>query len=125
MGLVATWGYNNNGEIESWQGEDRSSETHKHIQEKPTNIVLVRGTTPLSAQTVRIEADGAPTAEAGSQMYRGETDVVILGYKGHPVVPDTNIQRGDRFLFSGRDYDVVETVLNVNGRVIAKAKARV
>jgi hypothetical protein len=123
--MMARWGYQNDGEIELWQSDDRSAETAKHISEKPVSIVLVRGVTPLAAQTVRIEADGSPMAETGSQMVRGETDVVILGYLNHPIVPDTNIQRGDRFVLSGRDFDVVDVVLSVPYRVIAKAKARV
>lgn len=104
--------------IDSWSGNtfplsawiddhDPGVDTALIIADKTTSITVTRGGSTLSAQTVRIEEQrgkGQVTTSAG-QVY--QVDAVILGYKSHPTITDTNLLPGDRFAVSGIRYEVI------------------
>ncbi len=123
-------------DIDAWAGNvfplgtwsddvDQGVDTARLIADKPTSIVVLRGATTLPAQTVRIEdltgRGRQYQTEAGQT---GEADTLILGYKGHPTITDTNLQRGDRFMAGGQSYEVVIVVPGMTNSLQAYARMR-
>lgn len=86
------------------------------IKRSPKSIVLKRGATTLTAQTVRIEHDNEERHIEGVSGAQGSIrEVIVFGVKGHPdeEVLDTNIQRGDQFSYLGRLYRVTDVIVNM------------
>ncbi len=122
-------------EIDKWAGDtfplaawlddvDAGVDTARLIAEQSSSITVKRGATTLEAQTVRIEALGRPREVAGEG---GETvlaDALVLGYKGHPTIADTDLQTGDRFAVGGLAYEIVGLVPGLADSLQAYAKAR-
>jgi hypothetical protein len=50
------------------------------------------------------------TTSAG-QVY--QVDAIVLGYKGHATITDTNLQPGDRFAVAGVRYEVIMLVVGL------------
>lgn len=106
--------YNASPLAAGWPGDKalwRSVTTVKRIMDKPTDIRIQRGGTPLDAdQTVRIEGV-SPTGLRGDrsvgnqQVYARE--VVVFGVKDHAVLPDFDVMVGDRFGYNGEIYSVM------------------
>lgn len=102
--------------LADWLGDyDMAVDTAFMIADKPTSITVTRiaagVTTVLAAQTVRIEefrGNRQVTTSAG-QVY--QVDAVILGYKGHATIVNTNLQPGDRFAIAGVRYEVIVLVV--------------
>lgn len=99
---------------------DRAALAWRRISEKPTSITIKRGTTTLSAQTVRVESSGS-SVRVGTAGAVAVRDVVVFGVKSHAVVTDTNIRRNDRFVYGGEEYQVKDIVLTL-GEVQARCE---
>lgn len=114
------------GQGQPIEAADRATDAWAHILEKPTSIVLVRGkNTTLAAQTVRIEFTSTTRGtevdgEGGGQS--ANQSVVIFGVRDHPTIPDTNIERDDRFSDNGIFYRVSDVVRTI-GQIQANADA--
>lgn len=110
----------------SWLPTDeaRAAAAWSRIQEKPSSVVIVRGTsTTLAAQTVRLEYSGNQPAEpSGGAGMSSKQTVILFGIRGHETEADTNVQRGDRFAVSGVQYRVVAMVQTI-GEVQATCEA--
>lgn len=99
MGLMDDW-LQQGSAISTWTGDSNPSVTYGLlIAEKPQSIVVQRpGSADLPAQTVRLEPTSGPVLN--DNQYGGKTDqqwIVVLGYKGHPTVADTDLRIGDQF----------------------------
>lgn len=93
------------------------------IAQRSSSIIITRAGSQLAAQTVRIEAMSYPPGFTDTpNSDPAERMVIIIGYKNHPTIADTNIQTRDRFLYNNDRYEVTEIVPNFNDRVVAKAK---
>lgn len=106
----------------------RAVDTAVLIEQKPSTIVIQRRnemtgiTVSLPAQTVRLEPiqnireanENRDAWVAVSKQY-----VVIVGYKDHPTIPNTNIRRADLFFFDGYMYEVTELFTTIPGRMLA------
>lgn len=110
--------------------EGRPGSVAQMIADDPFSISITREasgvTTTLAAQTVRIAQRGTTGTEAFLRMGSGvnsRQDVVILGYKNHPTITDTNIQYGDRFAYNGKYYRVNLIERDFSDRIIALAEA--
>jgi len=90
------------------EGDNRSQNlAERLINDKPSSIVIVRGATSLSAQTVRIETTRIEPYETVGDAGRGnKANILILGYKGHPTQPDFDVKAGDNFVFDGIRYRI-------------------
>ncbi len=90
----------------------RAEATWLRIQEKPSSVVLVRGTsTTLAAQTVRLEyGNQMPSESQGGAGASSKQGLIVFGVRDHETVADTNIQRGDRFAVSGSQYRVIAVI---------------
>lgn len=116
------------GSTPSWLSRShRAYDTARVIADKPTSITVRRAGATLDAQTVRLEVSSMPT-QMPTQM-RGENatstnlQTVVVGYKNHPTIADTDVQRGDRFFAGGQMYEVVQVLADVPDRLLAIAEA--
>lgn len=93
---------------EDIEGDARSVHfTHRIITAKPTIIEIQRNGQTLEPQTVRIEMTRIqPDVNVGPAARESRANTVLIGYKGHPTIADTDIQVGDVFLLSDRRFRV-------------------
>jgi len=123
-------------DIDAWAGNEfplgswlddihASVDTARILADKAVDIILVRAGVELAAQSVRIgDLSNRPRSY---QTEAGETalaDTLVLGYKGHPTVADTDIQRGDRFALGGVGYKIVAVLPGLLNSVQAFATMR-
>jgi hypothetical protein len=84
--------------LPSWlAGADQAVDTAQVIADKTTSIVVRRNGADLAAQIVRIEELGGPGETRGQNATVANAGVLIVGYRGHPTIADTDLKRGDRF----------------------------
>lgn len=85
-------------------------------------VVAANGTvtpeTQLAAQTVRVTADSRATVVGGSAGVAPQHALVVFGIKGHPTLPDSNIDEGYSFVWDGLTYRV-NRVIPVPGGIQA------
>jgi hypothetical protein len=91
----------------------------ERILDKPESVSFFRNGVSIAAQTVRIEWTESLT-EANSDLgtvtlRRG----YIMGFKGHPTLPDLDVEKWDTF----RLYDNEYTVTSVNYHLIGQKQA--
>lgn len=110
----------------SFSAFDDAETVGRHIAERPTSITVQRdGVADLAAQTVRIEAMSSPPPVAGGgNLSVSPASIMILGYKNHPRVANTNLRLGDRIFFDGLLYEVAEVTPNFADRMLARAEAK-
>ena len=86
----------------------RARDAWRRINDKPSEISILRNDTPpyLAAQTVRIEYSIAEREVSGAGATTSVRGVTVFGVQGHATVPDTDIERGDKFAFAGERYQV-------------------
>lgn len=87
--------------------DDRATSIGDLIALKPTSITIRRGSSTLSAQTVRLETLASQRMVVGEGGVTHACDALALCYYGHPTIANTDIQAGDRFVASGVAYEVV------------------
>jgi hypothetical protein len=93
--------------------------------DKLTSITIVRAGSALDAQNVRIEdLSGRGRQVQTAPGITAQVDALIIGYKSHPTIDDTDLQVGDRFVVSGINYDVVAIVPGLVDQFQAYAKVR-
>ena len=116
--------------LPSWRGSDRSFGMSRMITAKESSIVIQRtiGATKstLAAQLVRIEnIDNVPferIADGENAIVNG-LRCIIIGYKNHPTIDDTDIAFGDRFYYEGQMFEVLQVEPGYTDRLIAVAEA--
>lgn len=74
---------------------------------KATSITAIRNGVALAAQTVRLETLGGDRQMTGPSGRTYSIDGMLLGYKNHPTVADTNLQAGDTFAVNGVGFEVI------------------
>jgi hypothetical protein len=114
------------GHADAFSSIDRAIRTAFLISEKPTAIMVYRdGTAQSEAQTVRLEAVGTPAALAQMRetgMQSTDADALIVGYKSHPAIDDTDLQMGDRFQNGDQWYTVIQIFPAIPDRLLALAR---
>jgi hypothetical protein len=99
-------------------GTSASFNTNRIIARDPVELVLVRGNTPLAAQTVRVVPAGARGSRrtmTDANNMASSIEVVVIG------ADDLDIQKDDVFMFRGTRH-VVQFVNNAYpGQVQARA----
>lgn len=113
--------------LPDWEaGHDMAVDTALLISDKSVTITIRRGNVELDPQTVRIEALGnMPNERRGENATVAVQQVLILGYKGHPTIEDSDIKRGDRFYLSDEKmiYTIVQVIPDLRDSVQAIAQA--
>ena len=122
---ISTW-MTDKGPVTDWQGDVENDYravhfTHRIITDKPTVIVIQRKDgEELAEQTVRIEPTRIqPDVNVGPAGRESRANTVLIGYKGHPTIPDTDIQIGDRFAVGVKKFTVRQIFTETIGRVEA------
>ena len=116
-------------DFEAWRSDEqaRALEAWIRISEKPTTITIRRNGDALAPQLVRIEfADTARedvNLRRGLDVTPGVQRAVVFGLRHHPTIPDTNIERGDRFVVGVTEFEVIG-VIDAPGEVQAICEAR-
>lgn len=110
--------------LDDW---DRGVDVARIISDKPTTITVtpVDGRT-VAAQTVRIEVQtlsGSASRRDGSGGEASTIGMLIIGYKGHPTIADTDLKKGDRFAVSGVLFEVIMIQPAYVDRMLAIAEA--
>lgn len=101
---------------------NRAYDVERLITAKATNIVAIRAGASLPTQTIRLEAASSVPREIVVDAAKvSESDVIVIGYRGHPTIADTDLKRGDRFLTGDLMYEIIH--LNEAVDLIAYAKA--
>lgn len=90
---------------------NRATDALARILDKPSSVIIRRGSTNLSAQTVRLEY-GSTTSpgEAGVASVNSQR-VVIFGIRDHETEADTDIQRADRFTDDDGEWEIDQVIL--------------
>lgn len=101
--------------LDAWRGRRHTSDAAaraaaawERIQDHARQIVILRGELDLAPQTVRIEQVQMAQELSGGAGVAVTQTVVVMGVADHPVVPDLDIRRGDRFVIDGAEYRVVD-----------------
>lgn len=104
---------------DSWKAGD----TAARINERPTTLTVLRGQSTHTV-TVRIEPtrSGDERQTDGPTATIGSSGVVVIGFRNHPNVADTNLKRGDRFLWEGDRYEVTLVNHSYRYRLLAVAE---
>ncbi len=89
----------------------RAVDAWERIQDNAASVVIMRGSSNLSAQTVRVELVREGQDRMGAAGQAGVWRVVVFGVRNHPTQTDTDIQKGDRFVYGGSEYRVIAVAM--------------
>lgn len=96
--------------LDNWAGAGMATALGELVALKSTSITVKRGATTLAAQTVRLETLSGSRQMMGAGNVVHQIDAMVLGYKNHPTIADTDLQAGDRFAAAGVAYEVVSVM---------------
>jgi hypothetical protein len=109
--------------------EMRSYDTARLIAARPYTIVVQRDKgnqtlVTLAPQVVRLEVvqnirSGVELRDA--MVAISKQYVVIIGYKDHPTIPNTDLRRADTFVYNNREWEIVEIIDTIPGRLMCSA----
>ena len=114
----------------------RALDTAALIAQRPFTVVLTRFDTnaltdlpavrtPLIPQVIRIEVIQAIRGSVEVRdlfMNSSQQNVVLIGYRGHPTIPNTDMQRADQFFYQNRMYEIIEIIDTVPGILLASCE---
>lgn len=105
---------------------ERAALAWRRIEDKPSEITLMRETASpqwLAPQTVRLETSNSRDGEGTSPVgIEGQQHLIVYGIRDHATLPDTDIERNDRFWLDGKGYEV-RLIITTIGEIQAVAEA--
>ena len=107
---------------QSGQAAERANDAWGRIQEKPVVVTLVRNRVALDPQTVRIEWNNSAsntTQESGPGGTSSKRFGTLFGLFNHATLPDTDVQRDDRFALADGQYRVMSVMNGVGEKQAA------
>ena len=115
--------------LETWLDDaNPASEVAFIVGHRGVSVTLVRGATPLAAQTVLlVPASGASSTTrepAGGGGIAGETYSYLIGPRDHPTLDDFDVARGDLFTHEGAKYKVDFVDKTMPGKTEARCSAQ-
>ena len=88
------------------------------------DIVLTRNSTTLDAQRVIVAPITGTTVEERfgppGQQRTSTIDIMLIGPRNHPSLPDFDVARGDRFAIGTARYEVIYVDVSLNGKTEAR-----
>lgn len=125
MPTYANWGSTRSRD---WRAgvNARPEGVNRMILDKPATITVLRDGVAQSPQVVGIHVFGSSMNERqgmGSNALTNTQRVLVLGYRGHPTIANTDIQTQDEFAYDGHFYRVVAVEGGFVDRVEAVAEA--
>lgn len=95
------------------------------IAHKPVSITVQRQAGTLTAQTVRLDLLSSVASDTVSgPVTLGIMRVLILGYRNHPTIADTDLKRGDIFAHDGQRYKITQIDTTYPDRLQAVGEAQ-
>lgn len=109
----------------NWLSDDMlASFAARLIARKPSEITVKRRGASDITQTVRVDMMSTGSRDAsGGNANPATVRAVIIGYKDHPTEDDTDLQRADRFLLDGVEYEVIQVLPSTPYQLQAIAEA--
>lgn len=105
----------------------RAESAWTRIRQHPTRITIRRAGVALAEQVVRIGLSSSAREDLdvrrGLNLVPGVQRAVVFGVRSHPILADTDIQHGDRFVVGAAEYEVVGIVATP-GEIQAFCEAR-
>lgn len=95
------------GTLSPISAPDRAALAWRRINRNPSAITIRRGTADLPAQTVRLEANNDARRQDGMIVTVGRQYWTVFGIRDHATLPDTDIERSDRFDVEDRTFEVI------------------
>ncbi len=94
--------------ISNWMGGEGQPEAIAQIisYKSVSTGTITRGSGTVAAQTVRLETLSSQRQMTGPSGTTYMIDAMVLGYKGHPTIADTNLLPGDIFTIAGQNFEV-------------------
>lgn len=121
MSRLGRW-YGGGGRTRVAVTGQRAAKAWLRILDRPYALTLYRASVALDEQTVRLEYDSNQASESMGEAGKvGRRGLIIFGIVGHPTLDDTDIERGDRFVYGGDTFEV-EAVLTLDGQIQAQAR---
>lgn len=112
--------------LATWRGqEERAHDTARIIADKSSSITVIRAGVALDAQTVRVDLVNLGNTNRerfGEASSAGAMVAQITGYKGHPTITDTDLQRGDQFKVGDTSLRVMMVYPGYSDRLLAVAE---
>lgn len=109
----------------AWGGGEAQPEAIAYvIDRKSVSITINRNGSDLAAQTVRLETMSGQRQVAGPSGLVYLIDGMVLGYKGHATIANTDIKVGDRFSNNGQAFEVIAIAPGHTDNVTAYLKLR-
>lgn len=94
------------------------------IGQKPVSITVYRQSGVLPAQTVRLDLlSSVASVQEQNATTLGVMRVLVLGYRNHPTITDTDLRRGDTFAYDGQRYKVTQIDTTYRDRLQAVGEA--
>lgn len=135
--MINRW-LGNSVPLQKWSNvEDRSSDTARLIDAKPSWVRLMRPvedyadvTAPptlieLPAQKVRIEVIQSIRSageQRNTQVEVPKQYTIVIGLRDHPTQPNLDIRRGDRFFYQERTFECMEFIETIPGRLMVSCE---
>lgn len=95
-------------DVEAIEIERRAVDAWRRIGRASISIsVITSDKRVIPEQVVRIEYDERQFEKTGMTTRTGTNKVTVFGVKGHPTQPDTDLRRGDEFVYENARYRIV------------------
>lgn len=93
---------------------ERAALAWRRIQHKPLSIVLKTATgANRAAQIVRVESDTSASLSTSTAGAGATRRVIVFGIRNHPILVDTEMAEGDRFVYLDDVYTCVDTIVTL------------
>lgn len=132
MSAISQW-LGSSDVLSDWLDADRAYDTARKIAARTSSVAVIRDGVKQDAQNVRIELLSSGMVanvfdREGYNLAVGQEAMLLIGYKSHPTITDTDLKRGDRFRYpdtaSGDWYEVNFIINNIPDRLLAVAEAK-
>lgn len=117
----------NTAPLAEWLNDwDRSTDVARLIDAKPTTITVIPvDSREVEPQVVRVEAlSDFATRQKSPGTEQSVLRVLVIGYKNHATIEDSDLKRGDRFSTEGQLFEIVLIQPGFTDRLMALAEVR-
>lgn len=102
---------------------DRAVDTARTVSIGAVTLTIQRDGAENHTESVRLEPLSLGREAMAENALVSNTGMLIVGYKGHASIDDTDIKRGDRFVYGGQKYEVQSVLPGLTDRFMAVAEA--
>jgi len=94
---------------------ERAARAWARIQDKKTDIVIIRDGTELPEQSVRLEYDNAGRIVQTVIGGKSKQGLTVFGVLNHPdsSISDTDVIENDRFIVGNKEYKIISILVQL------------